>query len=126
MSEQQNRDTLERFRQEVKGSEGIDAMAELMHDDYLEEYPQSGERIRGKQNARSVYKNYPSMPNLIDFSYSISGDLAVVEMVVDYDGHRMNACQIFDFEDGKIKRTRGYFGEPFEAPEWRAQWVERM
>jgi hypothetical protein len=71
-------------------------MAELMHDVYLEEYPQSGDRVRGKQNARGVYENYPSMPNLIDFSYSISGDLAVVEMVVDYDGHRMNACQICD------------------------------
>jgi hypothetical protein len=71
-------------------------MAELMHDDYLEEYPQSGERIRGKHNARGVHENYPSMPNLIDFSYSISGDLAVVEMVVDYEGHRMNACQICD------------------------------
>ena len=126
MSEQQNRDTLERFRREVMGGQDIDAMAELMHDDYIEEYPQSGERIRGRQNARSVYENYPSMPNLMDFSYSISGDLAVVEMVVDYDGHVMNACQVCEFEDGKIKRTRGYFAEPFEAPEWRAQWVERM
>ena len=26
---------------------------------------------------------------------------------------------------GKMKRAREYFGEPFEAPEWRAQWVER-
>jgi hypothetical protein len=23
-------------------------------------------------------------------------------------------------------RDRWYFAEPFEAPEWRAQWVERM
>jgi hypothetical protein len=33
---------------------------------------------------------------------------------------------IVDFEDSKIKRARGYFAEPFEAPEWRAQWVERL
>ena len=61
-----------------------------MHDDYVEEYPQSGERIRGKQNVRSVYENYPGYPDLIDYSYSISGDLAALEMIVDYDGHRMN------------------------------------
>ena len=126
MSEQENRDTLERFRQAVFERQEMDAMADLMDNDYVEEYPQSGERIRGRQNAQTVYENYPSLPTLIDYSYRLSGDLAVVEMILDYDGHRMNGCLIVDFEDGKIKRTRGYFAEPFEAPEWRAQWVERM
>jgi hypothetical protein len=26
----------------------------------------------------------------------------------------------------KMRRDRWYFAEPFEAPKWRAQWVERM
>ncbi len=47
-------------------------------------------------------------------------------MVLDYDGNRMNVCDIVDFEEGKIKKARAYFGEPFETPEWRAQWVESM
>jgi limonene-1,2-epoxide hydrolase len=38
----------------------------------------------------------------------------------------LNICNIFELQDGKIKRTRAYFGDPFEAPEWRARWVERM
>jgi hypothetical protein len=98
-----------------------------MHEDYVEEYPQSGERIRGKQNARTMYENYPGgIPNLIEYHYTINGDLAIVEMVLGYDGKRINVCEIVEFEDGKIKRDRGYFAEPFEAPEWRAQWVERM
>jgi ketosteroid isomerase-like protein len=126
MSEQENRDTLERYRQEFFERQDIDAIADLMHDDYVEEYPQSGERIRGKDNARTVYENYPSIPDLIEYSYRISGDLAVIEMTLDYDGNRMNVCDIIDFEDGKIKRATGYFAEPFEAAEWRAQWVERM
>ena len=126
MSEQDNRDTLERYRQAFFERQNIDAIDDLMHDDYVEEYPQSGERIRGKDNARAVYENYPGIPNLIDYSYMLEGDLAVVEMILDYDGHRMNACEIVEFEDGKIKRDRGYFAEPFEAPEWRAQWVERF
>ena len=44
----------------------LDAFAELFHDDYVEEYPQSGERIRGKQNARAVNENYPGLPSVIN------------------------------------------------------------
>jgi hypothetical protein len=50
----------------------------------------------------------------------------VVEMILDSDGKGMNVCEIVEFEDGKIKRDSGYFAEPFEAPEWRAKWVERF
>jgi hypothetical protein len=49
-----------------------------------------------------------------------------MKMTLDYDGNRIYACEIVDFEDGKFKRSRAYFAEPFEAPEWRAQWVETM
>jgi hypothetical protein len=44
-----------------------------MHDDYVEECPQSGERIRGKQNVRTVYENYPGIPSLIDYGYMLEG-----------------------------------------------------
>jgi ketosteroid isomerase-like protein len=125
MSEQQNRDTLERYFQAFE-QQDIDAMEELLYDDYVEEYPQSGERIRGKDNWRKIAENYPGLPNMTDHSYVVSGDLGVMKMTLEYDGNRVYACEIVDFEDGKIKRARAYFAEPFEAPEWRAQWVERM
>jgi hypothetical protein len=54
-------------------------------------------------------------------SHRLDGDLAVVEMILDYDGKRINGCKIVEFEDGKIKMDRACFAEPFEAPEWRAQ-----
>lgn len=47
-------------------------------------------------------------------------------MAVEYEGNRLYSCEITEFEGDKSKRTRAYFGEPFEAPEWRAQWVDRM
>jgi ketosteroid isomerase-like protein len=125
MSEQENRDTLERYVQALTQHD-MDAMEDYLHDDYVEEFPQSGERIRGKQNYRSIAQNYPGLPDVTDYSYRLSGDLAVIEMSLDYEGNRMDVCEIVDFESGKIKRTRWYFAEPFEAPEWRAQWVERM
>jgi limonene-1,2-epoxide hydrolase len=125
VSEQENRDAVERFCEAVERQD-LDALDDLLHDDYVEEYPQTRERICGKDNARAVNENYPGLPSLIGHSYKISGNLAVIELTFDYDGNRVHECQIVDFEGGKIKRVRSYFGEPFEAPEWRAQWVERM
>jgi hypothetical protein len=126
MSEQENRDTLERYFQAF-GRHDLDTIDSLLHDDYVEEYPQSGERIRGKQNARTVAENYPGgLPNTIDYSIKVSGDLGIGEMLFEYDGNRVYICDILELHDGKIKSTRAYFGEPFEAAEWRAQWVERM
>jgi ketosteroid isomerase-like protein len=125
VSEQENRDAVERYFQAFERQD-LDAMEKLLHEDYVEEYPQSGERIRGKQNWRSVTENYPGLPNMTDHSYVLSGDLGVLKMTLEYDGNRIYACEIIDLEDGKIKRARAYFAEPFDAPDWRSQWVERM
>jgi ketosteroid isomerase-like protein len=125
MSEQENRDAIDRYFQAFEQRD-LDAIADLMHDDYVEEYPQSGEKIRGKDNWRKIAENYPGLPNMTDHSYVLSGDLGVMKMTLEYDGNRVYACEVVDFEEGKIERARAYFADPFEAPEWRAQWVERM
>jgi len=126
MSEQENRDTLERYFQAF-GRQDLDTIDDLIHDDYVEEYPQSGERIRGEHNSRAIAENYPGgLPNMIDYSYKVSGDLGVGEMLFEYDGNRVYICDVLELQGGRIRRVRAYFGEPFEAPEWRAQWVERM
>ncbi len=126
VSEQQNRATLERFF-DVFSRHDFDEMIQfIMHDDYVEEFPQSDERIRGKDNWRKLAENYPGLPKLIDHSYKLREDLAVIEMTLEYGGNRIHSCEIVELQDGKIKKRRAYFGEPFEAPEWRAQWVERM
>jgi hypothetical protein len=52
----------------------------------------------------------------------------VVEGVIDYgEGQQaLDVALIFELRDGKMWRDRWYFAEPFEAPGWREQWVERM
>ena len=52
--------------------------------------------------------------------------LWVVEGIADYDDGRaaLNVVLILELRDGKLWRDRWYFAEPFEAPEWRSQWVE--
>jgi hypothetical protein len=51
----------------------------------------------------------------------------VNEYTIDYDGENaLNVVGIMEFRDGKVVRERIYFGEPWEPPAWRAQWVESM
>ena len=117
MSEQENRDILEGYLQAL-GQLDLDTIDNLLHEDYVEEYLQSGERIRSKQNSRVVAENYPGgLPNMIDYSLKVSGELGIGEMLFEYDGNRAHICDIRELQDGKIKRTRAYFGEPFEAPQ---------
>ena len=53
--------------------------------------------------------------------------LWVIEWVNDYGGGRVHdVVAIVELRDGKIFRETRYYAEPFEAPEWRVQWVEPM
>ena len=55
------------------------------------------------------------------------GDLAVLEVELTYaDGSRYLGASILELRGGKVVRETDYYAQPFPAPEWRAQWVERM
>ncbi len=99
-------------------------------EDYAMEMPQSGERIRGRENMRSFQEAFPehSTPPSIRIRRVLVRDgLRVVESVTDYRGEQIfNGAAILELKDGKIWRDTRYYAEPFEAPDWRAQWVERM
>jgi len=103
---------------------------ELRHEDYVMEIPQSGERIRGRENMRAFQRSFGdhSNPPSIRIRRVIVRDgLWVVEGVNDYgDGGIFNLVLVVELRDGKIWRDTRYYSEPFEAPAWRAQWVERM
>ncbi len=103
---------------------------ELRHEDYVMEMPQSGERIRGRENMRAFQQSFAvhSAPPSIRIHWVLVRDgLWVAEGVNDYGGGRVSdVVAIFELKDGKIWRDTRYYAEPFEAPEWRAQWVERM
>ena len=102
-------------------------------DDYVLEMPQSGERIRGRERMRRFQESYaslsPSDParGIRVGRVLVRDGLWVVEGIADYDDGRaaLNVVLILELRDGKLWRDRWYFAEPFEAPEWRSQWVER-
>lgn len=58
VSEKSNREIAERFARAIVDRD-LNTMDELRHSDYVEEYPQSGERIRGAANARAILEHYP-------------------------------------------------------------------
>ena len=99
-------------------------------EDYVMEMPQSGERIRGRENMRSFQEAAPehsAPPSIRIDRVRVRGGLWVKEGVNDYGGGRIfHSTVIYELKDGKIWRDTRYFAEPFEAPEWRAQWVEQM
>jgi hypothetical protein len=105
----------------------------VRHEDYVMEMPQSGERFPGRENMRAFQEAYPANrgesppPTIRLRRVLIREGLWVAEGVYDYgDGRALDTVLIFELRDGKMWRDRWYFAEPFEAPEWRAQWVERM
>jgi ketosteroid isomerase-like protein len=99
---------------------------DLRHPDFVMEMPQSGERIIGRENMRSMQEMYPGPPSIELRRLVGSGDVWVVEARSDYDGRIYRAVIIVEFRDGKIVRETRYYADPFEAPEWRAQLVETM
>ncbi len=100
---------------------------ELRHEDYVMEMPQSGERIRGRQKMREFQEAYPNPPTMQLRRVIVRKGLWVVEIVSDYGGGRIyRPVLIIELREGKMFRDTRYYSEPFEAPEWRAQWVERM
>ncbi len=107
------------------------ALNEMASDDMVQEWPQSGERIRGRANIAALNENYPSgsgtTPKATLRRIVKPGDAWVIEATIDYgDGIPVSAVSIIETEDGKIVRQTDYFANPFEAPAWRSQWVEKM
>ncbi len=122
MDEQQVR----RFLTELLPKLSPEEEYELRHEDYVMEMPQSGERIRGREKMREFQEAYPNPPNMRLRRVLVRDDLWVAELVSDYGGQVYDVALIIELRDGKMWRDTRYYAEPFEAPEWRAQWVERM
>ena len=103
----------------------IDKSHEIYRDDVVVEFPQSGERILGKQNLYEFRKNYPAVLGFKILRTRGEGTFWVTEYVITYDGRPVNVVCIMEFKDEKIAHETLYFGDPFEPPAWRSRWVEK-
>ena len=123
MDEQQ----AERFLTDLFSNLSPEEEYAIRHEDYVLEMPQSEERIRGREKMRQFQQAYPTPPSIQLRRVLVKDGLWVVEGVNDYGGGQVfNVVLIIELRDGKMFRDTRYYAQPFEVPNWRAQWVERM
>lgn len=120
-------------------------MAEIGDENIVLEYPQSGERIRGRENNFAVLKNYPGLPEATlkdvrgaddrwvltpswtPLRITGTGDHYAVEGTLAYpSGEVWSVVDLFELRNDKVVRVTEYFGLPFPPADWRAKWVERI
>ena len=137
MNDQQNKDPYSGARdQEIRAaldqhwaaSDASDFEREhfIYHEDAVLEYPQSGERTRGRHNIQCQRASQPSKKRFTVRRIIGGGDLWVTELILTYDGKPSHTVSIMEFRGDKVARETQYFADPFVAPAFRAQWVERM
>jgi ketosteroid isomerase-like protein len=124
-----NREIVEKYM-EAMASNDYEAMDAVASDEIVEEYPQSGEVIRGKANLRAIMDNYPGRRENEFKSarpeVSGGGDEFTARGELTYpNGETWHVVSIMSVRDGKIRKITSYFAQPFEAPAWRAKWVEK-
>ncbi|MBI3745983.1 MAG: nuclear transport factor 2 family protein [Chloroflexi bacterium] len=147
MSEPSGREVVERFVRAIVEKD-FDAAESILADDIIDEMPQSGERIRGKANWLAIARNYPGGVGTVEPgsikvvgaddkwvltpSFSVlriegSGNVFTYAGTMRYaDGQTWQSVAIVEVRDGKVARTTTWYAAPFEAPAWRAPFVERF
>jgi hypothetical protein len=98
----------------------------IYREDAVLEYPQSGELTRGRSNIQGQRASQPNKKRFTIRRIIGSSDLWVTEFILTYDGKPSYTVSIMEFRGVKVVREIQYFADPFPAPAFRAQWVERM
>ena len=99
---------------------------QIYRDDAVLEYPQSGERIRGRRHIQASRTAQPNKKHFAVRRIVGSGDLWITEFVLTYDGQPSYTVSIMEMKEGKVARETQYFGDAFEPGPSRAEWVERF
>ena len=100
----------------------------FLHAEYVLEWPQSGERVRGRQNFVAINQNYPAhgrweftIHRILADGDEVVSDIDVTDGVIG--GRVITFSRI---QDGKIVHQTEFWPDPFEPAGWRTQWVERI
>ncbi|MFL9884135.1 nuclear transport factor 2 family protein [Paraburkholderia agricolaris] len=105
----------------------LDAEHDIYDDDAICDYPQSGERIVGRVNLQALRGHHPDKPSGFEVRrIQGEGNLWVTEYSITYQGRAAYTVSIMEFRDGKVVHETQYFSDPFEAPAWRSQWVQKI
>jgi hypothetical protein len=123
-----DRDAKTRAQREQHWAASESGDAETEHAIYAEDgildYPQSGERFRGRSKIRAQRGGHPAERHFRVLRIRGGGDLWVSECVITYDGAPTYSVSIMAFADGLVAHETQYFADPFPAAAWRAALAE--
>jgi hypothetical protein len=124
MDDQTVRAALERH---WKASDASDFKTEheIYHEDAVLDYPQSGERIRGRHNIQESRTVQPNTKRFAVRRMIGSGGLWVTEFILSYDGVPSYTVSIMEFREGLVAHETQYFADRFDPAPSRAHLVER-
>ena len=126
MNEEEMRSALERHWA-ASAAGDLDAEHAIYADDAICDYPQSGERIAGRKNLQALRSHHPGKPSGFRVTRILgAGALWITEYTISYQGRLAYTVSIMEFSNGKVAHETQYFADPFEAPSWRAKWVEQV
>ena len=125
MSADENRAVVQRLWQLFDAFD-FAAAADLLADDFVCEWPQSAERIRGAKNYIALNSAYPGRWRCTVERTVAEGDTVAAEVRLTYGERTERAIGFYELRGGKIARETTYWPEPYAAPASRAQWVEPM
>src|SRR5580698_8690016 len=109
----------------ASASGDLEAEHKIYDDHVVCEYPQSGEKIRGRHNLQALRGHHPDKPSGFMIRRIVgNNDLWVTEYVIKYETTAFQTISIMEFQNGRVVHETQYFAEPFEPPAWRSQWVE--
>ena len=124
---QDSKQIVERFWAAMQTND-FKVAGEFLHDDYVLEWPQSGERIRGRANFVAINEHYPAhgrweftVHRIIAEDDEVISDLGVTDGVITG-----RAITFSTVHAGKILHQTEFWPDPFEPPAWRARWVEKI
>ena len=118
--------TRARVEQHWEASQRGDTEAEnaIYAADAILDYPQSGERFRGRSSIQAQRGGHPAERHFTIRRILGGGDLWVSECVITYDGVPSHSVSIMEFTDDLVTHETQYFADPFQAPSWRAALAE--
>jgi hypothetical protein len=115
-----------RIQQHWDASESGDGDLEhaIYAEDAILDYPQSGERFRGRSTIQAQRGGHPAERHFSVRRILGCGDLWVSECVITYDGAPTYSISIMEITDGLVAHETQYFADPFDAARSRAALAE--
>jgi SnoaL-like domain len=115
-----------RIEQHWEASErgDVDAEHAIYAADAILDYPQSGERFRGRSRIQAQRGGHPAERHFAIRRILGRGEVWVSECVITYDGVPTYSLSVMEITDGLVTHETQYFADPFDASPGRAELAE--